>query len=109
MNAGRGNSQYNAEVTYKYQPTPREYLGERIFFTFSTHAYQTEGGARECIAPYKKGAKVTVYYDPSDPGNAVLHPGVRCSLFLSVFLSTFGVFMLGVAGLFAWLKFFHHP
>jgi hypothetical protein len=93
----RGNDQYDADVEYTYQPEIRPYRSTRIAFSFAGTGFLTQEGAKEFIAPYRAGKKVTVYYDPRDPSSAVLQTGARFSLFMTVFCVITGIPFTAVA------------
>ena len=66
-----GNSKvsYHPVVDYQYQVIGQSFNGDRIGFSQGNFA---SAKADKLIAPYQEGAQVTVYYDPSDPSQAVL-------------------------------------
>jgi Protein of unknown function (DUF3592) len=70
-----GGYMYRAEVSYRYTVdgtelvSSRPRFGSRVSLSWSRPAVRT-------TRKYPVGAHVTVLYDPSDPGEAVLEPGV---------------------------------
>jgi hypothetical protein len=75
-----GGTTYGAKVSYEYRVDGFSYVGTRICFG----DYQTsEGGhARSILDRYGPGAKVPVFYDPSNPNRAVLETGVHGGVWL---------------------------
>ena len=71
---GRGSVLYTPRIRYSYQVGGRAYDGNRVVFGYPD--YHTRRGADSVIAAYPVGGTVRVHYDPSDPGSAVLRPGV---------------------------------
>jgi len=81
---------YSAEVRYAFTVDGVEHRGDRLAFS----AWNTgSAAARERIAAYPVGRAVEVAYDPDDPNNAVLEPGVSAG---SWGLVAFGATFLGV-------------
>lgn len=65
--------EYREAVAYTYTVNGVDYTASRI--SFWDYYYETEQLARDALVTYPVGGGVTVYYDPSTPGEAVLHPG----------------------------------
>ncbi len=85
-------------------PSSRRKHRSHIAYTYEVHgetfrstqvAYDTDGGPEE-RAKYQIGQTVTVYYKPSQPGEAVLEPGRRGHGFMLCFL---GLASLGACAL----------
>jgi len=57
-----------ASVRYKYQVAAHSYQGTRI-------SYELYGDARRGIYGYEDGQAVTVWYNPTNPSEAVLERG----------------------------------
>lgn len=62
---------YTPMVTYRYQVAGQEYTSGKVAFGFRK-GYSSRAKARQALANYSGDAQVTVYYDPSDPVEAVL-------------------------------------
>ncbi len=76
---------YRASVQYEYTVGERTYLGHRI------KADDYSGGADRAyriVNRYLAGSDVTVFYNPDDPGQAVLETGA----------DTMGVYLFGGVG-----------
>ena len=72
--------QYSLAVTYLYRVDGREYRSERIAST-----PRRDGNRRRvevALAAYPRGAHVRAYYDPADPAQAYLRPGIEWGLTL---------------------------
>ncbi len=65
---------YSPQVAYTYQVNGTFYEGYRI--KFGENTYSSEREALEILGMYPVGQTVMVYYDPADPDNTVLEPGV---------------------------------
>jgi hypothetical protein len=68
---GGTSTSYYPVVQYEYTVNGQRYLGNRITFGMDV-GYGWTGMAQRQIANYAPGANVAVFYDPSEPGNAVL-------------------------------------
>jgi hypothetical protein len=82
---------YHVKINYEYTVDGTRYTGERIRFT--DNADRGRDKAKGLADEYFADQTVTVYYNPEDPGIAILKPGF-------VF-STFIPFLGGLAFLFA--------
>jgi hypothetical protein len=67
-----GTSTYKADIAYRYKINGANYSSSRISIVdFSS----TPGRARSIVERYPDQSRVLVYYNPSDPSEAVLEPG----------------------------------
>jgi hypothetical protein len=94
---GDENDTVAPRIKYRYTVAGREYLGKRYDFmggSSSDFSY-----AQRAVRENPPGKKVTVYYDPDDPAEAILHlEAPAISYFLLLFLQPFllvGVFLIG--------------
>ena len=71
---------YYASVTYRYQVDGEVYTSNRYELITGGRYYYNRDDAAEEIRPYPVGASVQVFYDPSDPAQAVLSPGPNGSV-----------------------------
>jgi hypothetical protein len=71
---------YSPEVTYTYPVNSRSYKSYTI--KFGENSYDSKRRAEEIAASYQVGNNVTVYYDPKNPGNSVLEPGVSSGSYI---------------------------
>lgn len=67
---GKSSTTYSPHVEYRYVAAGQEYRSDRHSFDLgssSAHSY-----AEKVVREHPKGRKITVYYDPLQPGEAVL-------------------------------------
>lgn len=69
-----GHDSYKPEVTYTYAVNNRFYKSHAI--KFGENSYDNKPVANEIANRYAVGKKVVVYYDPQNPENSILEPGV---------------------------------
>ena len=100
--SGGGSSTYRAKVEYQYAIDGVTRYGARVSYAGNVSS-SNRGSAMAIIDRYPKGSDVTVYYDPADPEESVLEPGISAKIFLTPAIG--GVFLvLGLALLFSSLK-----
>jgi hypothetical protein len=84
------DASYSAEITYRYQVAENDYTGTRLAYgAWSSSAAYAQG----VLARYPNGKKVSVYYSPSHPEQAVLEPGIHGGTWIC--------FVVGVVFIFA--------
>ncbi|MES2297605.1 MAG: DUF3592 domain-containing protein [Pseudomonadota bacterium] len=88
---------YSAFVTYRFKVGRREYVSHRI--RALNWLGNTPAAARRDMDAYPPGARVTVWYRPGKPDDAVLEPGL--GLAEMVFLPAYVLVCLAVAYEFA--------
>lgn len=71
---------YASIVRYQYMAAERNNIGSKIRPFSITSTDKSEADA--VITRYPLGAQVTVHYDPQDPKNALLEPGVTTKEYL---------------------------
>ncbi len=73
---GRGvsNVRHEIELTYSYAVDGKKYRGHRIQVFRVSHKLKDD--AQRHADRYPVGKEVTVYYNPGDPEDAVLEPGL---------------------------------
>jgi hypothetical protein len=100
---GDGNTLYSAKIQYTYTLEGQQLQGDRVFFgAMSTSERQQ---VFDLLLKYPIGTAVTVYYDPADPSQAVLEPGIHgANWFLPILGAAFG--LVGLA--FIVIGFFVH-
>jgi tetratricopeptide (TPR) repeat protein len=64
---------YGAQVRYQYSVGDEEYISDRLAFQKGDSLDPKD--ALKVMNAYRRQHEVTVYYDPHDPGQAVLQPG----------------------------------
>lgn len=84
---------YTARLRYTYQVAGREYTADRDrYYTVSAG----RGAAQRIVEAHPVGNKVTVYYNPADPSDALLRPGIAAGdSFMLLFMLPFNIIMLG--------------
>jgi hypothetical protein len=83
---------YSAEIAYQYMVGERNYTGTNI--SFNDHGNIDSSLAESTVKRYPTGNTVKVYYNPGNPGEAVLDTGFTSDLLGNV---VFGV-LLSLAG-----------
>jgi hypothetical protein len=67
---------YQVDLRYAYRVDRRDFVGTNVSWGW-TAVYGLRELAEAAAGGYAQGQPVTVYYDPAQPGNAVLEPGDR--------------------------------
>ena len=67
---------YQVDLRYAYQIGKRDFVGTSASWGW-TAVYGLRELAEKAASQYRQGQSVTVYYDPEQPGNAVLEPDSR--------------------------------
>lgn len=82
---GKTQTMYGANVVVHYTVEGTEYNTDRIDMAgYSTTS--SRNSVKKKISTYAVGTKSLVYYDPADPGYAVLEPGLPLLFKLLIFL-----------------------
>jgi hypothetical protein len=92
----------NWNVQYTYLIAGREYTGTR--YAYEPMDIQGKHEVLRHVSAYPVGAAVVVSYNPANPAEAVLRPGLRgCTLWVALVLTPFVIVGLGLwrLGLFA--------
>jgi hypothetical protein len=95
---------YSAEIGYRYDVNGKAYLSDRFRFEHD-QSDSDPSAANTLIASYPVGSQVTVFYDPYNPGRALLKPGLLAEdlyLFAPVGFAAFG--LLALRFLFGWWR-----
>lgn len=102
MNSGQSGYSYKPDITYKFKINETEIDGNKL--RFGEKSYPKSGTAQGIVKKFQPGEEYPVYYDPKDPSNAILQPGIHGSAWLipgigvafilvSVFFVIIGIFM----------------
>lgn len=85
-------------VGYEYGVGGQTLTAKVIHVSDSTKEYLTLGEAEAFLVPYSLNSEVMVFYDPSNPENACLIPGICDTARKLVILAAFidGLFIVGV-------------
>jgi hypothetical protein len=96
---GKSKPTYVAEIHYTYTVGGKSYSGDRVtlgsfHFGSSRNSHQK---ASALLERQPKGSQVRVFYNPTQPGEAVLQPGIHGGhLFAPLFLMPFNAIMVGL-------------
>ena len=88
---------YSADIRYRYTVAGQEYTSSG--YSFGEMSSSGGGYSRSLVDRHPPGKRVTVYYDPENPANAVLATEVPPMMwFLSLFLQPFILVGVGLVG-----------
>ena len=91
----REESSYQAEILYEFTVSGTTYNGNRV--AYGDYGSNRPTHARRIVNRYPKGKKVTVYYQPDDPGECLLEPGLKLQAFLMPAMGLISLLVGGVA------------
>ncbi len=94
---------YRGVVQYRYQVRSAEYSGSRL--SFGRDHLAVRDAWQKVIDAYPVGKTVDVYYDPKDPGFAILEPGLPGEMTLLYKMDIFFIATFAAALLIALYKF----
>jgi len=90
----KGGITYGVDIRYRYTVNDRSFDGKR--FRYNANASSDSGWAKKAVAAHPVGSHTQVFYNPRNPQEAVLSPGVDGSdLMLVLFLMPFNIVMVG--------------
>jgi len=92
---------YSADILYEYHLDGAKLNGSRV--SFGELSSGDASDASRVLSRYPEGTKVQVYYNPDDPFDAVLEPGMNKGVW---FLPAFGAIFATFGGLFVLIGFF---
>jgi hypothetical protein len=75
-----GDQMYNPVIDYSYTVNNQSYGGSQV--TIMDGSTSVRSLVQDTVKRYPSGTAVTVYYDPDDPANAVLEPGLKGGVLL---------------------------
>ena len=87
--------QRTARVEYSYHVGGSDYRANRISDLNRTSFAGNSNELNQFLSKYGEKTQVSVYYDPSDPGKALLEKGIR-SKDLGFFLFSLGLLVFGM-------------
>lgn len=93
----QATTSYGAHIRYEFSVDGKKFQGERIGPADYSASYKSR--VDEVAARYPKDGEVTVYYQPSNPAECLLEPGVAFQTWL---LPALGVVLLAVGAF--WLR-----
>jgi hypothetical protein len=86
---------YGVGIRYTYSVGGRPYTGSR--YRYDTSSSSDSAWAKAVVAARPPGSKVPVFYDPANPQNSVLAPGlIGGDLFRLAFMTPFNAVMIGL-------------
>jgi hypothetical protein len=89
---------YYPEFRYSYTVDGQSYSSSRYALGESAPAHAQREDAQKAASKHPAGSKIDVFYDPGDPGSAVLRPGASTGswvpLLLGLFFGGSGLFLL---------------
>jgi len=87
ISSGGSAVRYKANIIYEYEVQGAKHIGDRV--TVADHA-STSGAKHHRIAQrYPLGADITVYYNPNNPDESLLEPGLRFAPFILIIIGLF--------------------
>jgi hypothetical protein len=98
-----GKSGLLPRVAYEYEAGGGRYRSERIHHG-DPHVYSFASTAQRAIAPYAIGAEVSVWFDPADPGRAVLERRAPVLVRDLVLLGLVTAVLVGLAAGLEWIE-----
>lgn len=66
-------------MNYEYTVDGTNYTSDDIYVGNGFGDYYSEASAQGVLDTYPVGSEITVYYDPENPGNCALEPGVKAT------------------------------
>lgn len=92
--SGGDGVSFHAELEYSYEVAGAEYRGSDYRYTMTVNSRRH---AKSIVDAHPVDSTIDVFYDPSDPADAVLSPGLKTvDFFLPFFLLPFNLVMLGM-------------
>jgi Protein of unknown function (DUF3592) len=87
----KGRTYYVAVVKYEYNVSGQTFWGDRLRFGNSP-----EGNAYAIVNAHPFNSPVQVYYNPKNPNESLLYPGIAGSdMLMTLFLTPFNLIMIG--------------
>lgn len=85
---------YRPAISYEYDVAGRRFTCDR--YRYGAWMQNSRARAAEIVDRHPPGSRVVVYYNPADPTDAVLRPGlVAADLLIPLFLMPFNLIMIG--------------
>lgn len=78
-----GKTRYGPYVQYEYRAQGQRFVGEGVRLV--TQLHESEAEARAVVDRYPVGSHVQVFFDPDDPGTAVLESGAELESYVILF------------------------
>lgn len=91
----KGGTTYGVKIEYTYRINGTTFEGDR--YRYGNFSSSDSEWAHAAVRDNPVGASITVFYNPQNPGDALLSPGTNGGdLFLVLFLTPFNMIMLGL-------------
>ena len=88
---------HGVDIRYHYQVDEREYEGNR--YRYGAGSSSDSAWAWDAVAKFSEGSEVKVFYNPKNPSESLLSPGLDSSNYVWIlFLTPFNMVMLGFLG-----------
>jgi len=84
---------YKAIIKYSYSVKGTRYYSDQIYIG-STGSSGMKWSANRTVGRYPVGKKAIVYYDPTNPAQAVLKPGIKWTLAIFLLMPSFLLLLL---------------
>jgi hypothetical protein len=95
VSRGDSSTSYAPELRYTYEVGGRKFTGTRDRFDFYDRG---KDEADVLVAAHPVGARVTIYFDPANPAESLLHPGLDGrDLFIAMCAVPFNLVGLAIA------------
>ncbi|MDB6057641.1 MAG: hypothetical protein JWO95_1485 [Verrucomicrobiales bacterium] len=89
--SGEGGTTYSPKISYEYNAGESEFTGETIAFGMMSGSSSFDDSRQ-----YPVGKKVLVHYNPSNPAQAVLEPGIHGGTWSFLGLGTAFILVCGL-------------
>lgn len=86
-----GTAGQSADIRYEFEVNGETYTGNRV--GYGDYVSSDSMHVINILKKYPKGKDVTVYYNPDNPKNNLLEPGIKLQTW---FLPVFGIIFLGI-------------
>ena len=88
---------HGVDIRYHYEVDQHPYDGDR--YRYAAGSSSDSAWAQKAVARYSEGSEVKVFYNPKDPSESVLSPGLDGANYMFIlFLTPFNMVMLGFWG-----------
>lgn len=86
----KNKTTFGANIRYQFQVNNQDFEGTQV--SFGDYSTNDRSHADAIVKRYAVGSVVTVYYNPDEPGNCVLEPGINWVVYLLPIMG--GVFVI---------------
>ncbi len=91
--SGKGKWYYDVKIKYSYTVDGLEYESSRVDFKSANYHYKSEVIPSTIARRYPVDKKVKVYYNPENPGKAVLETEITFMTYIGLLI---GIFLIGL-------------